>query len=149
MKKAFLLFLAVLLSAAGAANAETIRIKSKVAGVNTATNYLKLYRLNDQTEKIEEIKVDCDRNTQFYGADSLRDISDGDEVAVQANHTAYSNEWKALEVKLTLKRSPRRFYGPSGPLPSAPLMSSGTRLLQNEVEEAPAQTRGANSVLKS
>ncbi len=153
MRKQTVVILTALLCAAGTAHADTGRLKSKVADVNTTAGYLKLFHLNKPTNNVEEIKVNTGPNTRYEGADSLRDISAGDEVMVEFNHDPYSNDWQALEIELVQKREPPFILSPGG-FPSAPplsganapapIISPGMRLFQNEVEE----TRYAASASK-
>ena len=128
----------VFLAAVPQASAATFWIKSKVVDVNTATNYLKLYRLNEQTDTVEEIKVGVDASTQFQGFDSLLQLTPGDEVSVQVNFSEFHSEYQALLIGLsaTARRGPRFVTAPP-PNFSPALVSGGARLFQNAIEEKP------------
>ena len=126
------------LTAVPSALAATFRVKSKIADINTATNYLKLYLLNTQTDTIEEIKVEVDASTQFQGFNSLRDLTQGDEVSAEVNYNEFHSEYQALQIGLLTKRESGLL---TTPLPAfhPPLISSGSPLFQNAIEEKPIQ----------
>ena len=86
------------LSVQDPAQADIIRLNSKISEINTESNYLTTFRLDPQTEKTEEIKIDLDEATQFYGVASLRELKKGDAVTIEANYNAFSHEWKALVI---------------------------------------------------
>lgn len=80
------------------ASAGIIQVKSKVTDVNSTFNYLNVDRLNPQTHKTEEIKIDVERGTHFQGFESLRDLKIGDPVSIEADYNAFTHEWKALSI---------------------------------------------------
>ena len=128
----------IFLASVPSASAATFRLKSKIADVNTSANYLKLYRLNAQTDTIEEVKVDVDASTQFQGFDSLRELTRGDEVSVEVNYNEFHSEYQALQIGLLAKGGPRFLTTPP-PAFHPPLISGGIPLFQNAIEEEPIQ----------
>jgi len=97
----FVLVTAVgLLVSAGYAHADLQRVSSKIIEVNTTSNYLKLYKLDTQTEKTEEIRVSVPDSARFLNVESHRDLKIDDEVSVAANYEAFSHEWTAIEITL-------------------------------------------------
>ena len=80
------------------AYSEMVQVKSKITDVSTLSNYLKVDRLDPRTGKIEEIKINVHRSTHFEGFRSLRDLSIGDEISVEADYNAYTHEWKARAI---------------------------------------------------
>ncbi len=80
------------------AYAEIVSLNSKISEINTTFNYLKIYRLDPQTKKTEEIKIELDPSTRFHGVESLLDLNKGDEVSIEANYNIFTHEWKALVI---------------------------------------------------
>lgn len=136
--KRILLFSVLMVLASTAAQAETIRLKSKVGEVNTTAGFVRLFLVNPQRNAIEPIRVDVDRSTQFGGFDALRELSAGDEVYATVNYNEYRHEYKALQIGLLVKRGPGLISTPA-PRYQPPLVSSGVRLFQNIVEEEPVR----------
>ena len=118
------------------ASASTFQLKSKVISVNTATNYLKLYHLNTQTDTMEDIKVNVGSATQFHGCDALRDLESNDEVVAELNYNEFYSDYAAIQITLIAKRGTRSLAVPV-PVFQRPLVSIATPLFQNKIEEEP------------
>ena len=118
------------------AQAETFKLKSKIADINTIAGYLKLYRFNAQTGNVEQIKVSVAESTQFEGFRSLRDLSRGDEVLAEIHHDEFSHEYDAMQIGLVHRRI-QPVPAQAIPLFQPPLVSGGGRLYQNYIEEEP------------
>ncbi len=139
LKMVLLIAISVSLTVVTAAQAETLWLRSKVMVVNTTSSYLKLYRLNTQTNKIEEIKVDVEASTQFYGFNSLADLSPEDKVSVEVNYDEFNSEYRALQIKIQTSQVPRVLTVPP-PVTLPPLISGSRRLFQYAIEEVPRQS---------
>lgn len=95
-------FIMALTIASNPAYADIIEVKSKIVEINTSplSRYIKVFRLDPQTEKVEEIRVDVNENTLFGEVEALEDLKAGDEIVIEANHDAFTHEWKAQVIKL-------------------------------------------------
>lgn len=78
--------------------AEIFQLKTKITEVNASSGYVKVDRLDPQTDKMEEIKVEVGRSVHFDGFQSLSDLKVGDSVSMEVNLNAFSHRWEAQAI---------------------------------------------------
>lgn len=87
--------------ALSAGYAEIIEVKSKIMEISTspASAFIKVSRMDPQTGKNEEIKVEVTDSTLFGEIESFENMKVGDEIVIEADYNAFTHDWKAQSIK--------------------------------------------------
>ena len=81
------------------AQAESVRIAGKVSEIGVSGDYLKILRLDPQTQDDTEIRIDVEEATRFRGVNSIAQIRVGDEVTVDADFNRFTHEYAAQMIR--------------------------------------------------